>query len=163
MYISYDDYAAFFGYDRLPTEMFERCAMEADRIMDNYTTGVDGYRKLKYAFPTDADDARIVKFCEARVLDIIWQIAEASDAQRASRKQVQTENGSHSNLISSMSSGNESVSYATGVSDGDAIAKAAADTNAKAQLIDEMLRGTLRGIEDANGINLMYMGVYPHV
>lgn len=163
MYITYDDYASFYGYDRLPEEMFDRCAMEADRIMDNYTTGVDGYRKLKNAFPTDEEDARSVKFCEARILDIIWQIAEANEASRASRQQVQTANGSHSSQISSMSSGNESVSYVTGVSGGDAIATAAADTGAKAKLINEMLRGTLSGITDANGVNLLYLGVYPHV
>lgn len=163
MYVSYDEYASFFGYDRLPPEAYERCALEADRIIDKYTTGIDNYRKLKNAFPTDQDDARMVKFCVSRIMDVIWQIAEVNDASRASRKQVQTENGTHGNLISSVSSGNESISYANAASDGDSISRAAADVSVKAKLIDELTQGTLRGMTDANGVNLMYMGVYPHV
>lgn len=155
MYITYNDYVSFYGDDRIPQNLFERLAMEADRIMDTYTTGIDNYRKLKEAFPTDEEDARMVKFCCARLVDILWQIYEAGEASRM----VTTENGSHSGMISSVSAGNESISY--GSADNSLVGKAAANLSTRAKLIDDVVQGALHGMTDANGINLLYLGVYP--
>lgn len=155
MYITYNDYTSFYGDDRIPQNLFEGLALEADRIMDVYTTGIDGFRKLKEAFPTDESDARMVRFCCARLCDILWQIREASEASRM----IATDNGAHSGTISSVSAGNESISY--GSADSSLIGKAAASISARSDLIDEIVQGALRSMTDANGVNLMYMGSYP--
>lgn len=157
MYIEYSDYTSFYGTSHVSSEDFPRYELEASRVVDLYTTGVDGYRKLKEAFPEDEGDARIVKFCCASLVDALWQIAQANEAARP----VTTANGTHSGVISSVSAGNESISY--GGADASTLSKAASDISAKAKLMDEMVIGTLRGITDANGVNLLFGGRYPNV
>jgi len=41
------------------------------------------------------------------------------------------------------------------------IDKCLADKEAQKQLYDDKIRDYLSGITDANGVNLLYMGIYP--
>jgi hypothetical protein len=55
-----------------------------------------------------------------------------------------------------------SVSYSTG-SAKTAADIAVTDRKERKKMIDETIRDYLSGVADANGVNLLYMGVYPHV
>ena len=56
---------------------FKRLLWDACRKVDNYTTGVDGVRKLSVAFPTDEFAAESVRRCCAKVLNLMHQIEQA--------------------------------------------------------------------------------------
>lgn len=153
MYITLDEYTQL--YDATDEKAFARNCVEACQIIDRYTTGADGFKKLKQAFPVDADDAAAVKHCAARLINLLLQIERA----QAFGGYEATEHGVRGRVISSVSSGNESVSYATNAVT--AIEKAASDKMVKDAMITNIIRGGLSGIRDANGVNLLYMGPYP--
>ena len=79
-----------------------------------------------------------------------------------SRGYAETSNGLHGKVVSSVSAGNESISYAVG-SSGSSVDKAITDISERNKLISSVVRECLSGISDANGVNLLYMGVYPRV
>lgn len=158
MYISYDEYTAL--YDPIEGKLFNRLAFEACRYIDRLTTGADGVKKLQVAFPTDEDSAATVKRCAAHIINLLAQVQEAEQSASLGRGFVQTANGLQGRVISSVSSGSESISYSTGVGK-TAVDTAAADPAAKSNMIYWTIRNYLSGTTDANGVNLLYMGRYP--
>ena len=145
-------------------QVFSRLAWDACRRMDALTTGVDGVRKLKVAFPTDEDDAETVKRCACELVDILYQVKQAEETAKIASGYVETENGLQGKVISSVSAGNESISYAVGKS---ATAetwldKALSDSAELDKKISGTIREYLSGISDANGVNLLFMGRYPY-
>lgn len=160
MYISYDEYTAL--YDPIEEKVFNRLAYDACRYIDRHTTGVDGAKKLKVAFPSNEESADAVKRCAAHIVNILAQIQEAENAASAGRGYTKTENGLQGNVISSVSAGNESISFSTGTAK-TAVDLAVTDIAQRNKLIYATIRDDLSGIADANGVNLLYMGVYPRV
>lgn len=143
------DYAFYSTlYDDVSEVEFNRLAIAAQRILEDTTTGVDGFRKLKYAFPEDEEEAETVRFCMAALISAMHK---ADTAQNL----VQTESGVRSNVITSVSAGNESIHYASPMSGN-------ASGRTQKQTYMELIRGYLTGIQDANGVNLLYMGPYPY-
>lgn len=161
MYITFEDYIRW--YSPIEENVFERLAVEASRIMDKYTTGIDSVRKLKKAFPVDEDSAYAVKFTAAQLVNTLYQIYEAEQAANMSRGYIETENGLQRKIISRVEAGNEAISYMEGQGNTTAIDTAAKDTAAKRKMLFNIVRDGLSGVEDANGVNLLYMGVYPEV
>jgi hypothetical protein len=160
VYITHDEYTAFF--EPVEEKVFDFLSFEADRYIDKMTTGIDGIKKLKAAFPTKEEDAKAVKHCAAEVINLLHQPREAERSAFLSRGYEETENGLQGKVISSVSSGTESVSYALNASK-TAIDQAVFDVSAKTKLINSTIKEYLSGIADANGVNLLYMGVYPCV
>lgn len=164
-YIDRAYYTALYG--DIPESDFNRLSWEACRALDNHTTGVDGVKKLATAFPTDEYQAEAVKRCACKLVSLLHQIETAEKAAAEGRGYQETANGLRGKVIASITSGAESVSYATGSRSEKAattvIDKAAADQAEKNRLIRETVRAYLSGIGDANGVRLLYMGVYPHV
>ncbi len=158
MYISYKEYTAL--YDYFDEKLFNRLAFDACQHIDRLTTGADGIKKLKVAFPTDEDNANAVKRCAARIVYILAQIQEAEKSASFGRALVQTENGLRGNVIASVSSGSESISYSNGWAKS-AIDTALADPFAKTAMLCAEIREYLSGVSDANGVNLLYTGPYP--
>lgn len=160
MYISYDEYTAL--YEAVDELTFNRLVYDAGRYIDRLTTGIDGVKKLKTAFPTDEYSAEAVKRCAGCVVNLLQQIQEAEKAASLGRGYTQTENGLQGKVITSVSAGNESVSYsAAGMKT--AVDSAVTDRAARERLINDTIREYLSGVTDANGVNLLYMGVYPCV
>lgn len=159
MYITYSEYTAL--YDTIEEKVFIRLAYDACCHIDRQTTGVDGVKKLKVAFPADEDSAAAIKHCAANLVYILYQINEAEQSASAGRGYVQAENGMHGKVIASVSAGNESVSYSAGSSAKTTIDSAVSDMTARNDLIRNTVREYLSGISDANGVNLLYMGAYP--
>ena len=161
-YIALSEYNEL--YDPINERLFNRFSVEASRIMDIHTTGIDNVKKLKTYFPTDEDDAEAVKHCAAKLIYTLNQINQAEVTALESRGYESTDQGMRGKVISSISSGNESISYATG---GNASATAydaaAKDRTVRDKLLAEIVWDYLRGVSDVNGVGLLYMGVYTHV
>ena len=161
--MTYIDIAYYTGlYGAIPAEDFNRLVWDASRLMDNHTTGVDNISKLEIAFPTSEKAAESVRRCCAKLVNTMHQIEQASAAASVAKGYVETENGLRGRVISSVSAGNESISYATGnVGVTTEIDKAVADPKAKESLLHQIIKSHLSGVADANGVNLLYMGRYP--
>ena len=160
MYISYDDYIEW--YEPMERTLFKRLEMESRQLIDRHTTGMDNLRKLQRFFPTDEYDAAAVKFCAAKIINALYQILQAENTAEASRGYESTEHGLRGKIISSISAGNESISYATGGSaSATAIEEATKDMTTRRKMLSQIVMDGLRGVRDANGVNLLYMGEYP--
>lgn len=141
---------------------FNRLCWDACRKLDVATTGVDGWKKLKRSPPADADDLEAVKRCASQLIHLMWQIETAERIANQGRGYTETANGLQGKVVSSVSAGNESVSYAAGnVGASTLIDKALADKIAREKLFADTITEYLSGVADANGVNLLYMGPYP--
>ena len=161
-YIALSEYNEL--YDPINERLFNRFSVEASRIMDIHTTGIDNVKKLKIYFPTDEDDAEAVKHCAAKLIYTLNQINQAEVTALESRGYEATEQGMRGKVISSISAGNESISYATnGNSSATAYDAAVKDRTVRDKLLAEIVWDYLRGVSDVNGVGLLYMGVYTHV
>jgi hypothetical protein len=161
MYITYSEYTEL--YAPVDEKVFNRLALRASRHIDRLTTGVDGVKKLRVAFPVDEDSVSAVKHCAAEAVNILWQIQEAEKSASLGRGYTETENGLQGKVISSVSAGNESISFSTGGTQKTVIDYAVSDPSIGDRLICKTIRKYLSGVQDANGVNLLYMGVYPCV
>lgn len=159
MYATITDYASWFS-DEIQDDEFNRLCMEADRILDIYTTGIDNIKKLRIAFPTDENDAAAVKYAACKLINFLKQLSDAETSAASARGYTEGANGLQGKAVSSISAGNESISFTSG-SDATAIDKAIADPEEKKKLIHNMMTDFLSGLTDANGVNLLYMGSYP--
>lgn len=149
-------------YGEIDGSAFNRLCWAACRKLDAATTGVDGWKKLKNAFPVDADDAETVRRCACELIHLMWQIETAEKVTNQGRGYTETANGLQGKVVSSVSAGNESISYATGsVGSATLIDKALADKSVRDKLFRDTIAEYLSGIADANGVNLLYMGPYP--
>lgn len=160
MYITYEEYTKL--YDPMDENAFNRLCFDACRVMDIHTTGIDGIKKLKKFFPSEEDAVAAVQHCAAKLTNILHQIQEAEIAAVLTRGFEETDQGLRGKVISSISAGNESISYASGTnSSATAIDAAIKDKTARDKLLADTVWEYLRGIQDANGVNLLYMGRYP--
>ena len=151
-YITEADYEALYG--DITTAEFDRLAYDASRLMDRMTTGIDNVKKLKTAMPTDEDDAEAVEMCCAKLISLMKTIESADGF-------VEREDGTVApKSVSSFSSGSESMTFGNSAS---VTASAASDKKVRDALLADTVRAYLSGVEDANGVNLLYMGRYPNV
>lgn len=160
-YATYEDYTSIYN-SGLAEADFNRLSWDADRILDMATTTLDGVRKLMVAYPTDEYSSEAVRRCACVLVDIMRQLKEAEKTAAAASGYIETANGLHGKIISSVSAGNESVSFsASGIDVSTRIGKAVADNSERAQLLYDTVREYLSGATDANGISLIYTGSYP--
>lgn len=159
MYITFGEYTSL--YDPIEEKNFNNLAFDACRVMDMHTTGIDNVKKLRSYFPTAEEDAEAVKRCAAKMVNTLYQIQQAEVAAMESRGYESTDQGVRGKVISSVSAGNESISYATGNSSATAIDAAVKDKAARDKLLADTVREYLSGVTDANGVNLLFMGPYP--
>lgn len=157
MYITQEEYTQLYG--KIEESVFRRLAYEAGRLMDIHTTGPDNVKKLKRFFPTDPDDAEAVRMCAASVIHLLDQIRVAEEASAGAYEE--SEMGVRGRYITSITAGNESITYASGAGQGTAVDKAVTDKGSRNTLIGKTIREALSGARDANGINLLFMGTYP--
>ena len=158
-YATYSDYIALYG-DGISTATFDRLLWDASRVMDDHTTGLDHLPKLRTYFPTDSYDAESIKRCACELVALMYRVEEA---EKASSGYVVREDGTAvGKRVASVSSGSESISYATS-GNVSAVDAAVTDLGARRSLFLDTVRKYLSGCKDANGVNLLFMGVYPRV
>lgn len=164
-YIDYEYYKSIYGDKAIPESDFNRLSWEAGRKLDIATTGIDNVKKLKAAFPVDEDDAETVRRCACKLIEIAASIEQAEETARRAQGYITREDGTViSKQISSVSAGNESISYVTsgGSSSGATlIDKALSDKDVQERLYRDTITEYLSGVADANGVNLLFMGAYP--
>lgn len=166
IYVDSTFYDELYANDAIDDDAFSRLSRDASKRMDRLTTGVDGVKKLTAAYPTDEDDIEAVKRCGAALIHTMLQIEQMEQEQmEAARIVKQTDGTYQSALVSSRSAGNESVSYASAgsLSKSSVIAAAVADPLSREKLYRDTVTQYLSGVHDANGVNVLYMGRYPHV
>lgn len=163
MYVDYDYYKSLCGPSAAVSEtVFKNIVWVACRKIDYYTTGVDGFNKLQYAFPTDDYSAEAVKRCVCALISLINDIVSAENSIKSATGYIQKEDGTYQGkVISSISAGNESISFSSGSKDATLISKATVDNALREKLFRDTISEYLSGVTDANGVQLLYMGAYP--
>lgn len=159
MYITYEQYGTL--YDQIEEKQFNRLEFDAERMIDNYTTGPDGIKKLRFAFPTEEDAVAAIMHCAGNIVNLLHQIHEAEIAAAMGRGYTETEQGLQRKIISRVESGSEAISYSETKLSNSSIDAAVADKTVRDKMIATTIREYLSGVTDANGVNLLYMGPYP--
>lgn len=145
MYVDYEFYKTLYG-TTVDNTVFNRLIWNAEKLVKNAVTGVDGRCKLDFAFPDVAYDAETVKRCECALVDIMAKIEKAETEAEGNK------------TVKSVSAGNESISYDTGSG---LIGKVLSDKSAQARLYADTINEYLRCTKDKNGVNLLFGGAYP--
>ena len=159
MYIDYEYYKSLYGEKAIPETDFNRLLWDAEREINKATSGIDGVKKLKVAFPTDKEDAEAVKRCIVGLLNKLYELEEKEKKINLLSQYTKREDGSfQGKIVSSVSAGNESISYTVGKSS-ETILKS---TREKELEIYQFITSKLSGTSDANGVNLLFAGRYPY-
>lgn len=149
-YLNYGDMVSIYG-DAVSATDFNRFEYDAEVLIDGWTTGIDNVHKLRIAFPTEPMDAEAVRRCCAALVNALAQFEQVQAASIGA---------SAGGAIASMSSGSESISYRQTAS---ALSVAAGSVEGRNAYLGNIVRQYLAGHQDANGVNLLYGGVYPVV
>jgi hypothetical protein len=155
-YANYDFYNSIYGEDAVPETDFNRLVWAAQKKVDSMTFG-----KLKFAFPKNEDDVEAVKRCLCAVIDLAARIEAAE--KRIMQGQGYTIDEStgavHGKVVSSMTSGSESISYTAKAESGSTVIDAVvSDKKAQENLYANTIRSYLNGVSDSNGVCLLYAG-----
>lgn len=163
MYIDYEYFKSLYGDKEIPEEFFNRLLWDAEREINKATSGIDGVKKLKVAFPTDEEDAESVKRCISELVSFLYKLEEAENNANSLGQYTEREDGSlQGKVVSSVSAGNETISYAVGKSSETAISTAIKSVKDKEKMIYQLISSRLSGVSDANGVNLLFAGRYPY-
>ncbi len=156
-YATYEYYKSIYGENAISESDFNRLSWEACRRIDVLTLN-----KLKFAFPTNEDDAETVKRCVCKLIEISANIEAANKRAADGQGYVTDENGTHGKIVSSVTSGSESVSYTAKSESGITLIDAVlSDKAAQDRLYRDTVREYLAFVPDANGVNLLFAGPYP--
>ena len=163
-YVSYEYYTNLYEKPEIDQKTFERVLWNAEKKLDMHTSGVDGVRKLKIAFPVVEEDAEAVKRCVIELVELMHKIETAERNAEMSKGYVEREDVSmHGKVISSLSAGNETINFATGNNVAMTLMdNLVLDKSAQERLFEFTINEYLSGVLDANGVNLLYMGRYPY-
>lgn len=157
MYADYSYYSTEYG-GKMSADDYKRFGRRAERRID----GITG-NKLQFAFPTNERDVGAVKDCVCELADFLYQIDSYNAAAMESMGTVAQADGTvKGKVITSVSSGSESIGYSAAGSASTATMEAAKDKKAADTMIYGMVRDNLCGVPDSNGVNLLYAGIpYP--
>ena len=162
-YVDFEYYKTIYGEKAIPEADFNRLSWDAEREVNKATSGVDGVKKLKVAFPTNEDDAETVKRCVVELVNFLYKLEEAENSANSLGEYVQTAEGNlKGKVISSHTAGNETISYAVGKSADTVISNAIKDLHSKDVVVYQFITSKLSGVSDANGVNLLFGGRYPY-
>jgi hypothetical protein len=162
-YVDYEYYKTLYGEKAIPEIDFNRLLWDTEREIDKATSGVDNVRKLKVAFPVNEEDAETVKRCVCALVEFLKQIEDAERNANSVGQYTERADGSlRGKVVSSVSAGNESISYAVGKTADTAISNAIKDLQSKDMAVYQFITSKLSGISDANGVNLLFAGRYPY-
>ena len=150
-YINYEYFKSLYG-ETLTEADFNRLSWEAEREIDKATSGVDGIKKLRVAFPTNEYDAENVKRCVAELVNFLYKLDLVNNRVHESNGVV------HGSVIKSVSAGNESITYETS----GMLGTATSSIKNRDMTIMGLISSRLSGTSDANGINLLFGGRYPY-
>lgn len=158
-YVDYAYYSSIYGSKAIPEDDFNIHIRKAQRELDRATTG-----KLKFAYPVDESAIEAVKDCLCELVSVFYKLQRIEDAGFESMGTVtdSTTGALRGKVVSSVSSGTESISYSNSTGQDDNVyTRAAVSVNSRNQLMKDIVDDYLTGVRDLNGINLLYLGPYP--
>lgn len=162
-YVDYEYYKTLYSTPEISEIDFKRYLFDACKKVDYHTTGVDGVKKLKIAFPVSEDDAESVKRCIISVIDTMHKIKQAEESARSAKGYAKQEDGTlRGKVVTSITSGSESISFSGNTGNATLVEKALSDPAVQNKMYNDIITEYLSGTEDANGVNLLYMGQYPY-
>ena len=159
MYADFNYYLIEYMGDVLESADFAKYSKTAAKRIDNLTTG-----KLRFAFPFDGHAANAVKDCECELADFLFALDRYTKAAMESVGTVTQADGSvRGKVVTSVTSGSESVGYSASAAVNTELMDAAKDSKKADEKIYSIVRNNLTDIKDANGVDLRYMGIpYPY-
>ena len=149
MYADYKFYSDVYLGDTLTENNADRWLDKASDYVDSIT-----FHRLETAFPTDEKSVIKVKKAVCAIADALHYIDMSRRAGAASAGA----DGRITGAVASISSGRESVSYATG-STASVYSAAASSATAQESYTRYVAQMYLANVADANGVNLLYAGV----
>lgn len=156
MYADYTYYQTEYG-GKMSADDYKRFGRKAERRIDCITGN-----KLQFAYPTNERDIEAVKDCVCELTDFLYQIETYNQSAMDSMGTVAQADGTvKGKVITSVSSGSESIGYSAAGSASTATMEAAKDKKVADTMIYGIVRDSLGGVPDANGVNLLYAGAYP--
>lgn len=135
---------------------YNHFARKATRRMDTITTG-----KLQSAFPTDGRAIEAVKDCECELTEFLYQLEAYQNTAMDSMGVVTQADGTvKGKVVTSVSSGSESIGYSVGGSSvRTSVMEAAKDKKVADIMIYDIVKSGLGGVADSNGVYLLYAGI----
>lgn len=155
-YADYDFYTNKYYGDAIPEEAFEKFAQRASDRIDLLT-----YDRLIDGLPQNERAQTRIKQAVCSVAEALYWIDQIQKSSRESIGTITREDGTVvSKAVSSVSSGSESISYATGgAGQSDAYSLAAANKTAENALLYGMALEYLSNVTTDEGVNLLYSGM----
>lgn len=155
-YTDYEFYRNKFYGDTVPESDFLKYAERASDRIDQYT-----FDRLVDGLPDDERVKTKVQKAVCAVADTMYQIDQIKKASMDTVGTIQKEDGTVVNkAVSSVSSGNESISYATGSNiSGNVYAQASMDKKVENALLLNIATEYLAGATNDKGICLLYAGL----
>lgn len=156
-YADYQFYTEKYYGDTVPESDFPKYAERASDRIDSIT-----FDRLVNGFPEEERAVTKVKKAVCAVADALYQIDQIKKASMESVGTVTREDGTVvSKAVSSVSSGSESISYATGSSGNteSIYGQAAIDKKVESVLLYQVATEYLSGVTDKKGICLLYAGL----
>lgn len=162
-YVDYEYYETLYGEKAISETDFKRLLWDAEREIDKATSGVDNVRKLKVAFPKNEEYAEAIKRCVCALVEFLNQVEIAERNANSIGQYTERSDGSlQGKVVSSVSAGNETISYAVGKSNDTSISNAIKDLQSRDMAVYQFIASRLSGVSDANGVNLLFGGRYPY-
>lgn len=163
-YADYKFYTESFG-NVVPETDFPRLAERASDFVDTMT-----FDRLVDGLPTDTRAQKRIKKAVCSLAELMYQIelAEKNAISQASASEASTtigSGGSTTGVVTSVSSGSESISYATpqqigaSVKEWSAVYAAAGDVQKTNDLLLKTALPLLMGVRTDDGIPVLYAGV----
>ncbi len=150
MYADYTYYQTEYG-GKMSADEYKRFERRAERRID----GITG-NKLQFAFPTDSRAVEAVRDCVCELADFLWQIDKYNQSANESMGTVAQADGTvKGKVITSISSGSESIGYSASGSAKSAVAKAAESEKDLDEQIYSKVSGALYGVRDSNGVPML--------
>lgn len=153
MYITFEEYSEL--YSDITAEEFNIYAYDAERIAEKECTGVDGFNKLRNAMPEEDPDLKAIK---RAIIGLTHEVAQMEKAKKAGGYIERADGTVQGKTLSSVSSGSESMSFGVTAT---VYELSASDLELRTRYLSTYAVEKLRGIYDKNGVNVLYMGVYP--
>ena len=156
-YADYQFYTEKYYGDTVPESDFTKYSDRASDRIDMIT-----FERLVNGFPEEERAVTKIKKSVCAVADALYQIDQIKKASMESVGTVTREDGTVvSKAVSSISSGSESISYATGSFGGaeSIYGQAAVDKKVESVLLYHVATEYLYGVTDKKGICLLYAGM----
>lgn len=156
-YADYQFYTTTYYGDTVPESDFPKYAERAGDRIDSIT-----FDRLVNGFPEEERAVTKVKKAVCAVAEALYQIDQIKKASMETVGTVTREDGTViSKAVSSISSGSESISFATGSSGNteSIYGQAAVDKKVESVLLYQVATEYLSGVTDKKGICLLYAGL----